>query len=260
MTIHSKKFTCTRGALTIRGTEYRPDGEGLPIAIVSHGFMANSITTRGYAKMLAESGYAAYCFDFCGGCVVGKSDGATTDMTVFTEVEDLKAVIGHARSRQGNDPDRVTLMGCSQGGFVSALTAAALGERVERLILFYPALCIPDDARRGQMMFARFDPENIPETFSCGPMRLGRDYAASVLELDPFEAIAPYRGPVLIVHGDSDEIVAVDYARRALEAYEKTVPGRCRLEVLPGAGHGFQGKANRAARALVRAFLTEEAK
>ncbi|MBQ8621678.1 MAG: hypothetical protein IJ422_05130 [Oscillospiraceae bacterium] len=33
-------FECKRGDLTIRGTEYRPEGENLPVAIVSHGFMA----------------------------------------------------------------------------------------------------------------------------------------------------------------------------------------------------------------------------
>ena len=33
-------FECRRGDLIIRGTEYRPEGENLPVAIVSHGFMA----------------------------------------------------------------------------------------------------------------------------------------------------------------------------------------------------------------------------
>ena len=33
-------FECRRGDLIIRGTEYRPKGEDLPVAIVSHGFMA----------------------------------------------------------------------------------------------------------------------------------------------------------------------------------------------------------------------------
>ena len=37
-------------------------------------------------------------------------------------------------------------MGCSQGGFVSALVAAKNNFPIEKLVLFYPALCIPDDA------------------------------------------------------------------------------------------------------------------
>ena len=63
-TIIQSRFSCRRGNLTIRGTEYRPAGENLPVAIVCHGFMAFQDTVRKYAKALARMGYAAYCFDF----------------------------------------------------------------------------------------------------------------------------------------------------------------------------------------------------
>lgn len=133
-------FECKRGDLTIRGTEYRPEGENLPVAIVSHGFMAWQDTVRHYAKELARMGYCAYCFDFCGGSVMkkGKSDGATTDMSVLTEVQDLEAVIEYVQSlpHTGNE---LLLMGCSQGGFVSALVAAKQPGLVSKLVLFYPA-------------------------------------------------------------------------------------------------------------------------
>ena len=43
-------FECQRDNLTIRGTEYRPQGENLPIAIVSHGFMAFQDTVRHYTR------------------------------------------------------------------------------------------------------------------------------------------------------------------------------------------------------------------
>ena len=57
--------------------------------------MAFQDTVRQYAILMAELGYASYCFDFCGGSVVkGKSDGKTTDMSVLTEVKDLEAVSG----------------------------------------------------------------------------------------------------------------------------------------------------------------------
>lgn len=73
-------FSCQRDGLTLRGTEYRPEGDNLPIAIVCHGFMANQRTVQHYAKMLAGLGYAAYCFDFSGGCVMlGKSDGIVAE-------------------------------------------------------------------------------------------------------------------------------------------------------------------------------------
>ena len=231
-------FECTRGELTIRGTEYRPKGDNLPVAIVCHGFMAFQDTVRHYAKALAGLGYVAYCFDFCGGSVLnkGKSDGATTDMSVLTEVKDLEAVISYVQSLDYTN-DELFLMGCSQGGFVSALFAAKHPEMVSKLCLFYPAFCIPDDARAGKMMFAKFDPSNIPEQFSCGPMKLGRCYPADVLELGPYEEIAPFHGEVLIVHGTKDAIVHPDYSKKAQQTYKNA-----KLEIIQGGAHGFSSK------------------
>ena len=244
-------FECKRGNLTIRGTEYRPEGENLPVAIICHGFMAWQDTVRHYAKELARMGYAAYCFDFCGGSVMnkGKSDGATTEMSVLTEVQDLEAVIGYVRSLPytGNE---LLLMGCSQGGFVSALVAAKHPGLVNKLVLFYPALCIPDDARAGKMMFAKFDSKNIPERINCGPMKLGRCYPADVIDMEPIQEISPYHGPVLIVHGTKDSIVKPDYSRQAQRAYSNA-----KLHFIEGGAHGFNKKHDAIAMAHLRRFI-----
>ena len=254
-------FACSREGLTIRGTEYRPGGSSLPAAVVSHGFMANQNTVRHYASYLAEIGYASYCFDFNGGSVAGsKSDGKTTDMSVLTEVLDLEAVFDHVFRFPYIDASKgVLLMGCSQGGFVSALTAAKRNEQVSRLVLFYPALCIPDDARAGKMMFARFDPRNVPELIHCGPMKLGRRYVTDVLDMELFEEITPYPGPVLIVHGTRDKIVHPGYAQRAFEAYSKrSAPDAsvC-LEMIEGGAHGFSKKHDALALEKLDCFLKD---
>ena len=258
ISVHS--FACSRDGLTIRGEEYRPAGDHLPAAIVSHGFMANQSTTRHYARQLAEAGYAAYCFDFNGGSVAGsKSDGRTTEMSVLTEVMDLETVIDHVADLPYIDGAHILLMGCSQGGFVSALTAAKRKDQISRLILFYPALCIPDDARAGKMMFARFDPRNVPERVNCGPMKLGRRYVTDMLEMDPFKEIAPYPGPVLIVHGTRDNIVHPDYARRAYEAYRSRpdTDAPVYLEMIEGGSHGFSKRHDTIAMARVAEFIKE---
>ena len=245
-------FECKRKGLTIRGTEYRPAGDALPVAIVCHGFMAFQDTVRQYAKALARLGYCAYCFDFCGGSVIkGKSDGKTTEMSVLTEVRDLEAVIAYVQSLPytGNE---LLLMGCSQGGFVSALVAAKCPNLVSKLVLFYPALCIPDDARAGKMMFAKFDPQNIPEKLRCGPMKLGRCYPEAVIDMDPYEEIKAYTGPVLIVHGTKDKIVRADYSKRAAECYENA-----ELHFIEGGSHGFSRKHDAEAIAFLNTFASQ---
>ena len=55
-------------------------------------------------------------------------------------------------------------------------------------------------------MFAKFDPHNLPELIRCGPMKLGRCYPADVLDMDPYEEIKSYIGPVLLVHGTKDKL------------------------------------------------------
>ena len=202
-------FECQRNGLTIRGTEYWPEGENLSIAIVSHGFMAFQDTVRHYAK-----------------------------------------------GQEYTNADDILLMGCSQGGFVSALVAAKQKENIKRLILFYPALCIPDDARSGKMMFAKFDPQNIPDIIKCGPMTLGKCYPADVIDMNPFEEIKKYQRDVLIVHGTADKIVNPDYAKKAKEAYLEVNENRVvKLEFIENGAHGFSKKHDVLALNAIKEFL-----
>ena len=251
-------FTCRRGKLTIRGTQLVEDtAVRRPIFIVSHEFMANMLFSLTYAKAAARLGYAAFCYDFCGGGIVSASGGKTTDMSVLTEIEDLKAVIAYAKSLPYTDESRVVLMGCSQGGFVSALTAADLRDEITALILQYPALSIPDDARKGHMIKASFDPENIPKRLNCSVMRLGRRYVTDVIGLNAFEEISAYRGKVLLLHGDEDRLVDIACSRRALSAYREA-GADARMEVIHGAGHIFLRPEHiRQAKRHIAAFLAE---
>lgn len=237
--VEREGFSCERDGLTIKGTVFLPKGKtDCPIAVISHGFMANQMFSQIHAQNLAKMGYAAFCFDFCGGTLVGSSDGDSTDMSVLTEAEDLKAVIEFAKEQSYTDENELVLLGCSQGGFVSAIVAAEMKEEVDALILLYPALCIPDDARSGEMMFAKFDPQNVPETFWCGPMKLGRRYVTDVIEMDPYEIINQYTGKVLIIHGNQDETVDISYALRAVETYSQA-GADVEMKIIDEGGHMF---------------------
>ena len=248
MKLEKTPFACTRDGLTIRGFLLRAPGtKPLPGAVVSHEFLENHRSVEKYARALAEAGFAAFVYDFCGGCILGKSDGKTQDMTVLTELGDLFAVMDHVLARPDVLNGPLFLLGCSQGGFVSAMAAARRPRDVRRLALFYPALSIPDDARKGRMIVYRFDPENVPETLGRVPIALGREYALTAQGLDAYEAIRGYGGPVLLLHGTSDRIVDIDYSLRAAKQYGE----QCRFVKIPGAGHIFRfAHAKTAARHL----------
>jgi len=247
-----EKFSCRRDALTIRGHVYRIGEEAgrRPAVVLCHGFLANDRTLRVYAQALAELGYICFTFDFNGGGIISHSDGKSRNMTVLTEVEDLRAVMEYVRSRPDVDGDHISLLGCSQGGMVSAMYTKRHPVEIEKLVLFYPALCIPDDARAGKMMFARFDPNNIPPTILYFPMRLGADYAKSVIKMDVYQEIGGYDGPTLLIHGTADKIVNISYSEKAAKLYPD-----CRYHVVTDGQHGFRGKYDREAVAVLKEFM-----
>lgn len=240
--IEKRRYSCYRDGLKINGTLFLPQthkNERLPIAIVCHEFMANQLFSFSYAKALAGIGFAAFCFDFCGGGLVSISRGSRRDMSVLTEISDLKAVIRFAQSLSNTDESNLLLVGCSQGGLVAALTAAQLPETVNGLVLLYPALCIPDAARAGKMLWLKFDPSHIPEKMHAGPMPLGRRYTADVMNMDAFQQIAGYSGRVLLLHGDRDTIVSISNTQKACCVYQ-SAGANVRFFTIPGGKHIFR--------------------
>jgi len=245
-------FTCERDGLTIRGHVYRAPETALPApaVILSHPFMANEAAGTTYAVELAKEGYITFTYDFCGGGPKSTSDGPTEDMTIFTEIADLNAVMDYVKSRPDVDGNHLTLMGQSQGGAVSALTAKSRADEVEKLVLFYPALSIPDDARAGNMIFIKFDPENIPDLIATFPMKLGGNYARCVLDFDMFAEITGYEGPVFLIHGTKDSIVDIKNSDKAQYCYPD-----CTYLRIEGADHGFKGKDDEFAINALKEFM-----
>ncbi len=238
-----------RDDLKIRGHVFGKKNDPQDAVILCHGFMANERMCYKYAKLLADMGFLTVTFDFCGGGIISRSDGRSQDMTIFTEKEDLLAVIESVKSQFS--PKSISLLGCSQGGFVSGLVAAELGEKViDRLILFYPAVCIPDDARKGKMMFFRFDPNNIPAVLGHFPMKLGGNYARTVIDMNPYEELKGYTGQVLLMHGTADKIVNISYSRKLKEIYPN-----CRYEEIEGGGHMFKGRADTEACHILQNYM-----
>ena len=233
-TFSTEELKLHSGEKEVYGILYRPDGlKKAPLVIISHGFGGTNLFGKAYAEALAPLGYAVYCFDFCGGSNFSRSEGKTSEMSIFTEAQDLKAVMDQLSEEDYIDPKHITLMGESQGGMVSSLVAAERPDRVERLLLIYPAYCIKDDWVKMYPSVA-----DMPEEVDFWGMKLGHPYLEGLSDLDVYGTIAKYDGPVAIFHGDQDQVVNVSYAKRAQEAFKN-----CTLTILPGEGHGFKPEA-----------------
>ena len=232
----------------IYGKMYLPGEEkdSYPAVILSHGFNSSSMLNEGYAESFAKQGYAAYVFDFCGGSPSTKSDGATTEMSVLTEYRDLSDVMDQIKALDYVDGEQMFLFGLSQGGFVSAYTAAQRPDDVKGLVLFYPAFVLQET------YFQQYGSvEDIPdEEFESMGVPLGAIYAKDARSFDIYEEIGKYKGDVLICHGDKDTLVDLSYSEKAVAVYDSA-----ELKVIQYGEHGFQGKLAREATGYTVEFL-----
>lgn len=236
----------THHGRTVDGTLYNPENaEKCPVVIMSHGYNGQKTDFEISAKYLAENGIGAVCYTFCGGSLSDESGFPTTEMTLFTEKEDLCAVLDEVRTWNWVDAENIYLFGASQGGMVSALAAEEREADINGLILLYPAFCIPDDWNR------RFpNREDIPEAQDVWGMMLGRRFFETIHGLDVKKHIGSFAKDVLIMHGAEDSVVAVAYGEWAAGKYPNA-----RLEVFQNEGHGFSEYGDRRMEAMLLYFV-----
>lgn len=221
-------YTITDGNDSIYGKLYAPKQEGTwPTVILSHGYRCDNTWFEKDCKLFAENGYIAYAYDFCGGSDWSKSSGETTDMTIFTEQENLHAVFENIKTMDGVDSERIYLLGGSMGGLVTALEAEVLKEQVKGVILYFPAFCVADDWRKTYPTV-----DEIPEVTDFLGTKLGKEFFTSIHEFNPYTVIGGYSNPVLIIWGTQDNIVSQSYVERAKEKYSDA-----KLIILPDRGH-----------------------
>ena len=121
-----KEYIFVSNGKKLYARAYIPDVQGqVPLVVYSHGLGASLEHDEEVQKTLAKSGVAVFSFEFAGGSSSSSpmSEGLTTDMSVLTEVQNLKDAIRIASGMEYADPQKIYLMGSSQGGLVTALTA-----------------------------------------------------------------------------------------------------------------------------------------
>lgn len=225
LTVDSVEVWSERDGNRIFGMMYYNStaSEKQPAVILSHSSSLTHEAMKGYASAIAKMGFAAYCFDFCGGSDKSKSDGKTDEMTVFTEVEDLRAVVKTVKSLDYVDSSNVCLLGSSQGGLVSALLADECPDDFAGMILFYPAFNIPEMVK----MFSGFGDFG-------GMMSMSEAYINSIKDFDVWSHIGKFSKPVCIIHGTADMIVPISNSEKAVGLYPSAT-----LNKIEGANHGF---------------------
>ena len=226
-----KEYDFDSNGKDIYARAFVPDVEGrVPLVIFSHGLGANVEHEEEVQKTLAKAGVAVFSFEFAGGSSSSApmSEGLTTEMSVLTEVQNLKDAIRIASGLEYVDPQKIYLMGSSQGGLVTALTAEEV-TNIAGLFLFYPAFSLPDDIRSS---FPKLD--EVPETFNLLGTKIGKKYITDIYDMDPYANLEKLAMPVHIYHGKDDYIVPLTASQKAMKRL-----GNARLTTLDDTGHAL---------------------
>ena len=209
-----------------------PEGRGpCPLVICLHGFTSSKDRSHNVlaAEAMRDAGFATLRFDLYGH---GESGGEFRKHTLYKWISNTMTVIDYAR-RLGYT--EMYLSGHSQGGLVAALTAGMEPDRIKGLILRAPAFMIPEGAREGNLLGRTFDPEHIPESVpTIKGLELDGNYIRVAQAVRVEDALSRFRRPVLILHGDGDDVVPLADSRRAAELYTD-----CELSVIAGETHHF---------------------
>lgn len=227
MDVERITFSNSRGD-TLVGVLHHPAGNNSAgAAILCHGMESdkNSQKLIFLGPQLAQRGILTLRFDFS---YVGESSGKFEDITYSGEVEDLRAAYALMRNRHGG---KIAIFGSSMGGTVALMFTAA-----EPHVAALVTLAAP------------LHPENFPKRVlpPAGLQRWrkrgytrynGRRLNLTMLEdlesIDVPVAARKIRCPVLILHGDADEVVPVAEAHE-LHGY---LNNSKHLSILKGTDH-----------------------
>jgi dipeptidyl aminopeptidase/acylaminoacyl peptidase len=207
-------------------------GKVHPVLCICHGIPAArpDPADKGYALLaqrFCHAGFITLIFNFRG---AGKSQG---DLDILGWTRDLQAALDFLYGLKEVDQSRIYLLGFSGGAAVSVYVAA----HDPRVSLVVACAC-PTDFRSLPQKEPPLD--TIQRFRQIGAIR-DRDFPSSVEEWQKgFETVSPINWigrisprPLLLVHGDADELIPLEHARRL---YQKAGEPK-ELKVIAGAKH-----------------------
>jgi pimeloyl-ACP methyl ester carboxylesterase len=213
------------------------------------------------ANALSNAGYFVVRFDKRG---VGQSGGRSESATLQDYADDVVKVVEWLARRKDVDPKRISIVGHSEGGFVSLLAAARAGGKIAALALVASpgttgrelilaqqqhALDLSSDSADVKAAKVQLQQrilsavtsgagwEGIPPAMQKQADTL---WFKSLIEFDPAAAMKKVEQPILIVHGSKDAVIPSSNADK-LEALasgrkEKSAP-LTRKIVIAGINH-----------------------
>ncbi|MBX3278477.1 MAG: alpha/beta fold hydrolase [Acidobacteria bacterium] len=235
-------------ALIISGSGSQ-DRDGNPGALSFYKLIAEKLSAAGVAVLRHDDRGA------------GRSAMPKTPTTYRDLINDSKAAVQYLRSRSEIDPDRIVLVGHSEGGTTATIIAAedpkiaaitllagAILANFEQLLLeqtiYQQALERPINPQDREKFpqIVRWLIARIAEAKAgrpdASPTDL-REYLRQHLALDRAETFKQIRCPVLILQGERDALVLAHHAVAAAQALADAGNKQVTLRIFPNLSHIF---------------------
>ncbi|MBR3341708.1 MAG: alpha/beta fold hydrolase [Clostridiales bacterium] len=215
-----KQIFIYRDDVELSGVLYLPDGDGpFPVMIFASAIGSGYEYLEDIAKRLTKNGIATVLFNFAG--VAGNDD-----LTVLTEAEDLKAVIGGVRTLPVIDSSNVFLFGHSFGGLVASYVGCNYPEEIKGMILIEPAYHLKDEISGSDP-----DMSTIPESI------LTKRFIEDLNSFDIYDYMPSFKGNVIIFLGTAEGSFGLAWPSLYDKAQEQFPSAE--LIYVEGADHGF---------------------
>lgn len=224
-------FKCRDGRLELPVWDVRGDAPDGATVIVTHGWGESRVLALPRLEPLARGARRVVLWD-----LPGHGDAPRSTCALGTrEVDDLCTLIEHLRRDPACGP--IVLYGSSHGAGVSIAAAARLGRAAEiTLVIAEAPYCVPPTPAR-RVLANRALPYrlNLPIALRLIGWLNGAP-RGWLRDGGPFDRAALARQmvcPVLVLHGDLDEVCPVDDGR----AIAAAGPRGSRIEVIEGGRH-----------------------
>jgi uncharacterized protein len=192
---------------------------------------------------LTRAGIAVLRLDDRG---VGKSTGDGKSKTVSDKVADVSSGVAWLRQRADIDPDRIALIGYSEGGLIAPMIAAKDSAIAAVVTLAGPGVSGPELARyQVEQPILR----DVSLSESQRQQEIEKQYAEALKDLSPHEktfmAIDPLvydrqvHCPALIIQGGADASVPVRSAERIATAMRAGGNPDVTVRIFPGVSHSL---------------------
>lgn len=197
---------------------------------------------RQIADTLSRRGIATLRLDDPG---IGGSDPFPPNATPFTYGDDISAALAFLRTHPGLDPNRLGVLGHSEGAVVAPWVAASDTVLRALVLLAAPAWTLERiNAFQRAMRFevGGMSPEKVEaeveRTARGAELEAASDpWRSAAWGYDPLPAARAVRAPVLLVHGESDIRVTPDQSDTLAAAFRSGGNTDVTVHILPRTTH-----------------------